>query len=294
MRLTFNGFLRPPSGDVEIEKVTVLIGSEDAGTLNVGRLVAGLIGASKCKDPYQMFKRTLGKSIPELFRGQGYVRLDDIELRIGENEISFKGPDININKVHFVPAMRTIYLRTLVKLDKLPFDPTLITTFLAEVVPEPFRIFVVDLIKGYICDVIRKTYVSREDIENIIDRLRLNDDVPSTKDVDLALLNYYKQTIEENDLIVVEEPSIFKTLNETIKEVQEAVRHFYSKGAYTLIETSRLATVYAINQLVSNGELPAEEVRAYYVKEDKISELEVAEGVGIVLEKVSFIADVAE
>ncbi len=295
MQFSFEGFIAPRSGSLKLKRVTVVVGSESNGTLNVGRLLLALVGANRCKDPYVMFKRALGKGVPDLFPEGGYAKLEGVEIKRLDGGFEFRRGEIPISQARILPAFRTICVRTIAKLLELPFDLTLVASILVEIVPEPVRLFLNDLLGKDMCDVEKMTFVTRNDLEDVLKKLGLEDDSDLTANgIDEALLKYYGSLVNTRDLLIFEEPAIFKTLKEAIEEVMNAINTFYTKGAYILIETSRMGTIYAINNLVSDGVIKAEDVSAYHVTREGLEELEVVEGLGISLEGLKFAVDIAE
>ena len=295
MQFTFDGFIAPKSGSLDINKITVIIGSESKGTLNIGRLLAALVGTNVCKDPYMMFKRGLGKGIPELFAEKGFAKFEGVEVKKLNESLEIKRGEVPLKQVRMVPASRFFCIKGMAKVAELPFDLSFIASFLAEIVLEPVKFFINDLLGNDMCKVEKLSYVTREDLKRIFSRLGLDKDGDLTvDDVDNALFKYYSNIINRDELIVFEEPSVFKTLREAVDEMKNAIMSFYSKGAYVLIETTRMATIYAVNNLVSSGKIKAEDISAYHVVDGGIEELEIVEDVGITLGEMKLAADLAE
>ncbi len=295
MQFSFEGFVAPKSGSLKLKRITVIVGSESSGTLNVGRLLLALVGASRCKDPYVMFKRALGKGVADLFPSKGYAKLESVEVKRLDDGLEFRRGELPITQARILPASRTMWVKSMVKLLEIPFDLSLIVSLLVEVVPEPIRLFLNDLMGKDMCEVGKMTFVSRKDLEEVLGKLGLNNELNLTMNgIDKALIKYYKDLLNNGEMLIFEEPGVFKTLKEAIEEVMNVVKTFYDKGVYILIETSRMGTIYAINNLVSNGAIKAEDVSAYHVKEGTLEELEVVEGLGISLEGLKFAADIAE
>ncbi len=293
VQFSFSALRGAPDGEMELKKVNVLIGSEEKGSFKIAQLLAALYLANSCNDIHTSFRKTFGMPAVRAFDGQGEARLGEVSLKIGPEGMCLKRGSLPWSYLYYVPAVRSLLLATLQRLSKLPVYFDIVAASMVEAFPSPVRLFLESMANYDLCGT-EPYEVLRKDVR-LIEELELNGElVPNLGKLDLRLLEYFSERAKPGSLVVVEEPSIFKTVEETINEVKKFLELAIAKDMTVFIVTSRLASVYAVNDLVDGGKLEAKEIGAYYLKDDTVEPLPVAEKMGVELDKVRFVADLAE
>jgi len=277
-----------PSGEAVLKRVTLVVGSEERGTFKVSQALAAMYIANCCNDIHIAFRKSFGLPASKVFEGGGEMSLGDSKFELSHDGILLRRVKLPWEYMYYFPALRSVALTTLARMAKLPVHFGITASAFVEAMPSPIRLFLESVAGADICSYDYLT-INEQIVKKLVDA-----EAATLGKVDSSLLNIVSTSVKPNSLVVVEEPGIFKTLKDTMGEVEKFLKIALEKDLTVFIATSRLAPIYALNEMVEKGIIKAGDISAYVVEGGELKKMDIVEKVGISLDKLKFVAELAE
>jgi len=283
--------------ELELGNVTLLIGNDDSGVLELGRAIIAMNTASLIKDPYLAFLRLFGTSPLELSNSLSIV-LDSIKLLFNDEKIEFEIGTPRWSHTVFMPSDRVGITRLLINVLEASTPTSYITLEnVIEHVYSPIRFFLNTIIPPY-----EVAPTSERCFELLVEKLKtLKEKIGTAKtihssELDNKLMELALEASKEHDVIYIEDPGVFKPVRKAKETTQDFLRKALEKKVDVIIITYRSAPLYALSGLVERGEVSPSQVKAYHVykegDESRVTTLTIEEGVGILPEDMKFIVEI--